>query len=157
MFDLLTKAEEEIDERTAEFRFNIPLLAGRLIVATRWLKRNPSTKKLPLGYCGASTGAATALIAAAQELQPVQAIVSRGGRPDLAGDFLPDVKAPTLFIIGSLDTEVIILNKEAAKAMAPKPRITIVPGATHLFEEPGKLKEVAILAAQWFRQHLKKK
>lgn len=154
LFDLLTPSEEKEDELTAEYRFNIPLLADRLVGATEWLRNNPSTKKLKIGYFGASTGAAAALIAAAKLPNEVVAVVSRGGRPDLAGDYLPRVMAPTLLLVGGLDTEVIELNRQAMAQMTNEKKLEIIPGATHLFEEPGKLEEVAKLAAAWFIRYL---
>jgi putative phosphoribosyl transferase len=132
LFDLLTQEEEDIDMATAEYRFNISLLAKRLIGATEWLKSNPETKKYTLGYFGASTGAAAALIAAAKLPDAVAAVVSRGGRPDLAGDYLPYVKAPTLLLVGGEDSEVIELNREAMAQMTAEKELVIVPGATHL-------------------------
>lgn len=154
LIDLLTQEEEEIDESTGEFRFNIDLLAQRLIHATEWLKKNPDTKALPVGYFGASTGAAAALIAAAKLPEQVKAVVSRGGRPDLAGEHLSNVKAPTLLIVGGDDTDVSELNRQASKRMISEKKIVIVPGATHLFEEPGKLEEVSKLAINWFLKNL---
>ena len=154
LIDLLTKEEEAVDEFTGEFRFNIDLLAQRLIHATEWVKKNPDTKSLAVGYFGASTGAAAALIAAAKLPEQVKAVVSRGGRPDLAGEHLPNVKAPTLLIVGGDDTEVLELNKQASQQMRSDRKIVVVPGATHLFEEPGKLEEVARLAISWFSKHL---
>ena len=154
LIDLLTNEEEEIDEFTGEFRFNIDLLAQRLIHATEWVKKNPDTKSLAVGYFGASTGAAAALIAAAKLPEHVKAVVSRGGRPDLAGEHLPNVKAPTLLIVGGDDTEVLELNRQASQQMTTEKKIVVVPGATHLFEEPDKLEEVARLAISWFSKHL---
>lgn len=154
LMDLLTEDEEIIDEQTAELRFNIPMLAERVVVATKWLKQNKDTKELKLGYFGASTGAAAALIAAA-ELPEVKAVVSRGGRPDLAIDHLPKVKAATLLIVGGLDGPVIEMNKEALEQLNAEKKLEIVAGATHLFEEPGKLEKVAELAIAWFRRYLK--
>ncbi|MCW3996340.1 MAG: dienelactone hydrolase family protein [Candidatus Bathyarchaeota archaeon] len=156
LFDLLTPKEEEQDIVTAEYRFNIGLLAQRLIGTTKWLKNNPKTKNLALGYFGASTGAAAALIAAADLPNDVATVVSRGGRPDLAGDYLPRVKAPTLLIVGGWDTEVIALNRQAQKQMTNENKLVIIPGATHLFEEPGKLEEVAKLSTDWFIRYLKR-
>jgi putative phosphoribosyl transferase len=156
LFDLLTQEEEETDIVTAEYRFNIPLLAKRLIGATEWLRNDPPTKKLAFGYFGASTGAAAALIAAAKLPRDISAVVSRGGRPDLAGEYLPNVSAPTLMLVGGLDTEVIELNREAmAQMTAKKKELVIVPGATHLFEEPGTLEEVAKLSTDWFLRFLR--
>lgn len=155
LFDLLTSEEEEQDVLTAEYRFNIPLLAERLIGATQWLKNDPTTKTLPLGYFGASTGAAAALIAAAKMTDAVSTVVSRGGRPDLAGNYLATVRAPTLLLVGGLDTEVIELNRQAMAQMTAEARIVIVSDATHLFEETGKLEEVAKLSTDWFVRYLK--
>jgi putative phosphoribosyl transferase len=154
LIDLLTKEEEEIDTYTAQFRFDIGLLANRLIGATLWLKKNPATRNLVLGYFGASTGAAAALIVAAKLPEDVKAVVSRGGRPDLALDYIPEVKAPTLFIVGGNDLVVIDLNKKAMKSFSAEKKLEIVPGASHLFEEPGKLEEVAKLAIKWFSKYL---
>ncbi len=154
LFDLLTQEEEETDMVTAEYRFNIPLLAQRLIGATEWLRLDSPTKKLAFGYFGASTGAAAALIAAAKLPNEVAAVVSRGGRPDLAADYLPRVVAPTLLLVGGLDTEVIELNKEAMDQMTAEKKLTIIPGATHLFEEPGTLEQVAKFSKDWFLRYL---
>ncbi len=151
LFDLLTLKEEAIDERTREFRFDIPFLAKRLVHATDWVQKNHS---LPLGYYGASTGAAAALRAAAEKGSAIRAIVSRGGRPDLAKDSFSRVTAPTLLIVGSLDTEVLSLNEMALQSLTCVKKLEIVPGATHLFEEPGKLEIVAKLAGDWFHKHL---
>ncbi|MHB1022699.1 MAG: phosphoribosyltransferase family protein [Acidobacteriaceae bacterium] len=151
LFDLLTSDEEYIDRRTAELRFNIPHLAERLVSATQWVAGNPDTSKLAIGYFGASTGAAAALVAAARLPGMVDAIVSRGGRPDLADEALEKVKAATLLIVGGLDDGVITLNRQAlAKLKCENKEIVIVPGATHLFEEPGTLEQVAQTAAEWF-------
>lgn len=146
LIDLLTLEEEKIDEQTAHLRFDIPLLAERLCQITDWLVR----EKKNIGYFGASTGAAAALVAAAQKKKIVRAVVSRGGRPDLAGDALPLVEAPTLLIVGGRDDQVIQLNEEAFKALQCKKKLVIVPKATHLFEEAGTLEEVARLALEWF-------
>ncbi len=154
LFDLLTAREEAIDSITAELRFNINLLSERLKYATDWAVKEKSTSRLNIGYFGASTGAAAALVAAASHPQAIKAVVSRGGRPDLAGDALPLVKAPTLLIVGSLDTEVIELNQQAMDQMSAVKELAIVPGATHLFEEPGTLPQVAKLAAGWFDKYL---
>jgi len=155
LIDLLTLEEEEIDLRTRHLRFDIGLLASRLVGATDWLTQNPDTRHLKVGYFGASTGGGAALVAAAERPEAVQAIVSRGGRPDLAGSALPHVKAPTLLIVGGYDTPVIAMNEDAlAKLRSPK-RLEIVPKATHLFEEPGKLAAVAQLASEWFTKYLK--
>ncbi len=156
LFDLLTRDEEEQDLFTAEYRFNIPMLAERLIGATQHLKAGKQTKDYPFGYFGASTGAAAALIAAAKLPADVAAVVSRGGRPDLAADFLPQVKAPTLLLVGGLDTQVIELNKQALAQMTTEKKLTIIPGATHLFEEPGTLEQVAKHSTQWYTKHLTK-
>src|SRR5580704_17963236 len=153
LFDLLTPDEEEIDTYTREHRFNIGLLAERLVYATKWAKQQEQTRNLRVGYFGSSTGATAALVAAAEIPQDVGAIVSRGGRPDLAGDALPRVQAPTLLIIGGYDDVVIRLNKEALAELRCERELKIVPGATHLFEEPGALEVVARLAADWFRRH----
>ena len=155
LIDLLTAEEEAIDERTRHLRFDIGLLAGRLIGATDWLAQRPETRELAIGYFGASTGAAAALVAAAERPRVVRAVVSRGGRPDLAGAALARVRAPTLLIVGGDDTQVIELNRQAlAQLGAAEKELVIVPGATHLFEEPGTLEEVARLAAAWFARHL---
>jgi dienelactone hydrolase len=154
LFDLLTMDEEQADIVTAEYRFNIKLLAQRLLGATTWLKDQPQTKTLSVGYFGASTGAAAALIAAAKLPKDIFAVVSRGGRPDLAGDYLHDVVAPTLLLVGGLDTEVIELNRQAQRQMTNQNKLEIIPGATHLFEETGKLEIVARLAADWFLHYL---
>jgi putative phosphoribosyl transferase len=156
LFDLLTQNEDEVDMATAEFRFNIDLLAERLIGATEWLKKDPKTKNLVFGYFGASTGAAAALIAAAKLPSVIAAVVSRGGRPDLASDYLGKVSAPTLLLVGGLDTVVIELNRKAMSQMVSEKKLEIVPGATHLFEEPGKLEEVAKLSTDWFLRYLVK-
>lgn len=149
LFDLLTR-EEEADRANV---FHIPLLASRLIMATDWLSRRPDCRGLPLGYFGASTGAAAALVAATDAADHVRAIVSRGGRPDLAGTALPLVRAPTLLIVGGDDETVIALNREAAARLRCPHEIRIVPGATHLFEEPGALEAVTALASDWFATH----
>jgi dienelactone hydrolase len=154
LIDLLTQEEEQVDEFTGEFRFDISLLAQRLVHATEWVKKNPDTKSLAVGYFGASTGAAAALIAVAKLPQHVKAVVSRGGRPDLAGEYLADVRAPTLLIVGGDDTEVLELNRQASEQMTSERKIVVVPGATHLFEEPAKLEEVARLAIGWFSKYL---
>ncbi len=155
LFDLLTVEEETVDLYTAHLRFDIGLLAARLTDATAWLRAQPETAALPVGYFGASTGAGAALVAAAQHPHDVAAIVSRGGRPDLAGDYLPLVQAPTLLIVGGRDVPVIGMNRTALEQLrTPEKELIIVPGATHLFEEPGTLDEVARLAADWFARHL---
>lgn len=154
LMDLLTPEEEKIDLQTRELRFDIGFLAERLTGAALWVKNNPDTKGKATGYFGSSTGAAAALIAAAELPGDVSAVVSRGGRPDLALDVLPDVKAPTLLIVGGDDRPVIAMNREALERLGCEKRLEIVPGATHLFEEPGKLDEVANLASAWFARHL---
>jgi putative phosphoribosyl transferase len=151
LFDLLTQEEENEDVVTAEYRFNIPLLAERLIGATKWLRNHSKTKKLVFGYFGASTGAAAALISAAKLPREIAAVVSRGGRPDLAGEYLSSVIAPTLLLVGGLDTEVIGLNRFAMDKMKNKKELIIVPGATHLFEEPGTLEAVSKLSTDYLR------
>ena len=150
LFDLLTREEEAIDAYTAQHRFNISLLAERLVHATKWALDQPSTRELSLGYFGASTGGAAALVAAAELPRDIGAVVSRGGRPDLAGDALPKVEAPTLLIAGGQDDVVIALNEQAWSRMRCEVKLEIVPGATHLFEEPGALERVAKLATDWF-------
>jgi len=154
LFDLLTREEESIDEFSGELRFDIPFLASRLIDATRWLMQRPDMQRVKLGYFGASTGAAAALVAAAELHDAIGAVVSRGGRPDLAGDALSSVRAPTLLIVGGDDEPVIGMNREALAKLRCEKKLVIVPGATHLFEEPGTLEEVARLAADWFKRHL---
>jgi putative phosphoribosyl transferase len=154
LFDLLTIEEEQEDIITANYRFNIKLLADRLVGATKWLKNDPITRSLSFGYFGASTGAAAALIAAAKLPKYIFSLVSRGGRPDLAGDYLHDVVAPTLLLVGGWDTEVIELNRQAQSQMTNKNKLEIIPEATHLFEEPGKLEIVAKLSADWFLRYL---
>jgi len=154
LVDLLTQEEEVIDLQTAELRFDIELLADRLGGVTDWLALDPTTAGLTVGYFGASTGAAAALIAAADRPQTVRAIVSRGGRPDLAMPVLLSVRQPTLLIVGGADEVVIDLNRRALTGLGGTKRLAIVPGATHLFEEPGALERVAALASEWFRQYL---
>ncbi len=154
LLDLLTAKEEQVDLRTRQLRFDIDLLANRLVEATKWLAINSSISGLPVGYFGASTGAAAALIAAAQLPESTGAVVSRGGRPDLAGNALPKVKAPTLLIVGGDDNPVIELNEKALNELQCEKKLEIVPGATHLFEEPGTLEQVARLATDWFSRHL---
>jgi dienelactone hydrolase len=154
LIDLLTEDEEIIDQRTAELRFDIRLLAERLGGVTDWLAGDPSTAGLSIGYFGASTGAAAALIAAAERSQLVRAIVSRGGRPDLAGPVLRRVAQPTLLIVGGEDDVVIHLNRQALQELGGIKQLVIIPGATHLFEEPGALEQVAALASDWFRRYL---
>src|SRR4030088_747872 len=154
LIDLLTLDEEVVDARTAQLRFDIQLLAERLGGATDWLTLFPDTKHLRIGYFGASTGAAAALVAAAVRPDVVSAVVSRGGRPDLAGAALTRVKAPTLLIVGEDDIQVIELNRQALAQLRCEKQLVIVPGATHLFEEPGALDVVAQLARDWFQRHL---
>lgn len=154
LFDLLTPQEEELDNVTRRLRFDIDLLSSRVLQATAWLQNYANTKGLNVGYFGASTGAAAALIAAAENPAGVQAVVSRGGRPDLAGAALYHVEAPTLLIVGSNDPQVLQLNKEAAKLLPCIKRIVVVPGASHLFEEPGTLEQAANVATNWFKQYL---
>lgn len=155
LFDLLTPDEHEIDERTRELRFNIGLLGNRLVGVIDWMQNQEDTQKLRTGLFGASTGSAAALVAAAERPQRVQAVVSRGGRPDLAPDSLPLVQAPVLLIVGGFDRPVIEMNREAAKALTADHRIEVVEGASHLFREVGKLEEVARLAMEWFNRYLK--
>jgi len=154
LLDLLTTAEEQIDTVTAELRFDIPLLAKRVVSAIDWIATQPPARVLPIGLFGASTGAAAALLAAAERPAVVRAVVSRGGRPDLAGDGLRFVTAPTLLIVGGRDPQVLELNRAALERLTCTRRLDIVPGATHLFEEPGTLEQVADLAIAWFRDHL---
>jgi dienelactone hydrolase len=155
LIDLLTAEEEDVDARTAALRFDVGLLAQRLIGATDWLDRERETRGLPLGYFGASTGAGAALVAAAERPDAVGAVVSRGGRPDLAGPALARVRCPTLLLVGGGDTQVIGLNRMALQQLgAGEKELVIVPGATHLFEEPGALEEVARRASEWFAGHL---
>jgi putative phosphoribosyl transferase len=154
LFDLLTGQEEELDADTAQFRFDIRLLTDRLVGATDWLKEGSAASDLKVGYFGASTGAAAALVAAAERPKFVGAVVSRGGRPDLAGESLSRVKAPTLLIVGGNDVPVIEMNRDALSRLKVEKKLVIVPEATHLFEEPGALEEVAHLAAGWFQTHL---
>jgi putative phosphoribosyl transferase len=155
LMDLLTAAEESVDVHTAHLRFDIGLLAQRLIAASDWLAENPDTQHLPAGYFGASTGAAAALVAAAERPNLARAIVSRGGRPDLAGAALARVQAPTLLIVGGDDEAVIRMNQEALRKLRVESKLEIVPGAGHLFEEPGALEQVALLAGKWFKRYLK--
>jgi len=154
LFDLLSPEEEATDARTMHLRFDIPLLAERLVAALDWMENRAEARGLPLGLFGASTGAAAALVAAAQRPNAVGAVVSRGGRPDLAADALPDVQAPTLLIVGENDPEVLALNHWAQSQLRCKHELAIVPGATHLFEEPGTLDKVAQLAGDWFLREL---
>ena len=154
LFDLLTKQEEAIDAYTGELRFDIEFLAKRLVDATNWITTQPATQHLRIGYFGASTGAAAALIAAVELPNIVAAVVSRGGRPDLAAEALPKVKAPTLLIVGGNDDVVVGLNEKALGKISCEKELKIVPGATHLFEEPGTLEQVAHLASAWFKKKL---
>jgi putative phosphoribosyl transferase len=154
LLDLLTSAEEQVDARTGHFRFDIELLTQRLVAATEWMERQDATGGLPIGYFGASTGAAAALEAAESRPHGIRAVVSRGGRPDLAGASLAAIQAPTLLIVGGEDRQVIELNRKAFAALRCEKRLTLVPGATHLFEEPGALQRVARLAADWFLEHV---
>ncbi|GAA3132740.1 dienelactone hydrolase family protein [Streptosporangium carneum] len=154
LVDLLTPSEERVDLRTAEFRFDIGRLAVRLAGLARWLVRHEPTAGLRVGLFGASTGAAAALVAAAARPAVVKAVVSRGGRPDLAGEALSSVRAPTLLVVGECDPVVVALNREAMGRLPGETRLEVVPGASHLFEEPGALEEVARLAAEWFLRHL---
>ena len=156
LIDLLTNKEEVIDNQTAEFRFNIDMLAKRLGQATQWLQKNQSTSDMNIGYFGSSTGAAAALISATEYPKSVKAVVSRGGRPDLAEGYLQKVQSPSLLIVGGNDPVVLNLNKKALEKIPAKKRLAVVPGATHLFEETGKLEEVSKLAIEWFSQHLRK-
>jgi putative phosphoribosyl transferase len=154
LLDLLTEEEETVDRERAHLRYNIPLLTDRLVEVTGWVEQHPELGQRPIGYFGASTGAAAALMAAARRPDLIGAVVSRGGRPDLAGDALFRVRAPTLLIVGRLDPWVLELNREAMDKMSCEKRLDIIPNATHLFEEPGALDQVAGLARDWFRQHL---
>ena len=154
LFDLLTPEEEALDIHTREHRFNIGLLAERLVHATKWVRQQEQTRDLRIGYFGSSTGGAGALVAAAELPQEVGAVVSRGGRPDLAGDALAKVQAPTLLIVGGNDDIVIELNEMARDQMHCDVKLEIIPGATHLFEERGALEQVAKLASDWFGAHL---
>lgn len=154
LFDLLTTKEEEEERYTAHLRFDIGMLAERLAAVTDWLKQNSATQNLNIGYFGASTGAGAALAAASKKIKEVKAVVSRGGRPDLVEKALSAVRAPTLLIVGGDDVPVIGMNKEAQAKMTCENKLVIIPGATHLFEEPGTLEQVAELAAQWFDKFL---
>jgi putative phosphoribosyl transferase len=154
LIDLLTPQEEAVDDETAHLRFDIDLLATRLVAVIEWIRRQPSVAPLPVGLFGASTGGGAALVAAARRPQDVGAVVSRGGRPDLAGSALRDVTAPTLLIVGGRDTEVIALNRQAMQRMTADVALDVVPGATHLFPEPGALERVAAAAASWFDSRL---
>jgi putative phosphoribosyl transferase len=157
LFDLLTPEEEALDIHTREHRFNIDLLAERLVRATKWIRQQDEARDLHIGYFGSSTGGAAALVAAAELPYDVGAVVSRGGRPDLAGDALPKVQVPTLLIVGGNDDIVIELNEMARDQMRCEVKLEIIPGATHLFEEPGALEQVAKMASDWFSLHLSRK
>lgn len=152
--DLLTEEEEVIDLRTGHLRFDIPMLAGRLVDIAAWLQSQAQTSHFKIGWFGASTGAGAALIAAARRPENIMAVVSRGGRPDLAGDYLREVMAPVLLIVGENDPQVLDLNKWALAQLNAQSKLEVVPNATHLFEESGTLEAAALLAAQWFRDHL---
>jgi len=154
LMDLMTEREERSDAITRTLAFDIPFLAERVEAATDWVLSNEATRDLRIGYFGASTGAGAALMAAAHKPDVVSAVVSRGGRPDLAAEVLPEVRAPTLLIVGGWDTPVIEMNREAADLLQVEHKLVIIPDATHLFEEPGKLDEVADYAAAWFQQYL---
>ena len=156
LLDLLTAEEEAAERHTRHLRFDIGLLADRLVAAAEWLEAEAETRRLPLGLFGASTGGGAALVTAARLAERIAAVVSRGGRPDLAGGALPLVRAPTLLLVGGADIAVIDLNQQAMREMSPEVevRLEIVPGASHLFEEPGTLEDVARVAADWFRVHL---
>jgi len=155
LLDLLTEQEESIDQHTGHLRFDIGLLADRLVAAMEWIAQQPMTSTLPVGLFGASTGGGAALVAAAQRPEGVKAVVSRGGRPDLAGEALAQVRAATLLIVGGDDPVVVKLNREAFRELSsPDKDLAVIPGASHLFEEPGALEEVAHLAAQWFQRYL---
>jgi len=156
LIDLLTADEEAVDDYTAQYRFDIPMLAVRLVEIVDWLRSRKETSSLPIGLFGASTGGGAALMAAAERPHDVAAVVSRGGRPDLAGAALAKVTTPTLFIVGGFDAPVIEMNRDAMKQMRGDVKLEIVPGATHLFEEPGTLEKVATLAGKWFDHHLQR-
>jgi dienelactone hydrolase len=155
LFDLLTRDEEAVDLVTRHLRFDIGLLAERLVAASRWLRTVPAMRAPAIGYFGASTGGGAALVAAAELGDEIGAVVSRGGRPDLAGEALVRVRTPTLLIVGGRDEAVIELNRQALALLRCEKQLRIVPGATHLFEEPGTLEEVARLAGEWFGRHLR--
>ncbi len=155
LVDLLTSAEEAEDRQTAEYRFDIPMLGERVTRVLDWVELHEQLKTLPLAIFGASTGAAAALLAAAARPEAVEAVVSRGGRPDLADDALAGVQAPTLLIVGGADTAVIAVNRDAMQRMRTRVELALIPGATHLFEEPGALEQVGVLARGWLRKHLR--
>lgn len=154
LLDLLTAEEERVDDVTRHIRFDIPLLAERLVAATDWVKRDPQTRTLGIGYFGASTGAAAALVAAAELGDVIRAVVSRGGRPDLAGASLAKVRAPTLLLVGGFDEPVIDLNRDALAQLTCEKHLEIIPRATHLFEEPGAMAHVTQHASRWFERYL---
>jgi dienelactone hydrolase len=154
LFDLLTEAEEREEYYTRHLRFDIPFLARRLVGATRWLQHQPEAQHLRLGYFGSSTGAAAALMAAAELGETLGTVVSRGGRPDLAAAALEQVRTPTLLMVGGRDLEVLALNRQAFERLRGEKELRIIPGATHLFEEPGALEQVAETASEWFQHHL---
>jgi putative phosphoribosyl transferase len=155
LIDLLTEDEQEVDQQTAQLRFDIPFLADRLVAITQWLGHQPQAAGLKIGYFGASTGAGAALVAAVELSNMIHAVVSRGGRPDLAADALERVEAPTLAIVGGADPVVLELNRKALARMHCPKHLEIIPGAGHLFEEPGALQEVARLARDWFTERLR--
>jgi dienelactone hydrolase len=155
LFDLLTREEERIDLQTQRLRFYVDLLARRLVGATKWVKKHKEMAPLRIGYFGASAGGGAALVAAAEMGDEIGAVVSRGGRPDMAGEALPRVVSPTMLIVGGSDGVIIRLNEEARGKLQCVKELKIVPGATHMFEEPGKLEEVARLTADWFQRHLR--
>ncbi len=157
LFDLLTVEEEKNDVQTGRYRFDIRMLANRLVATTQWLKQNPETKNMNIGYFGASTGAAAGLVAAAEHPDDIGAVVSRGGRPDLARPALPYVKSPTLLIVGGRDLPVMAMNRDAMAELRAEKKLVVIPGATHLFEEPGALEEVAKLATNWFANYLNRR
>jgi pimeloyl-ACP methyl ester carboxylesterase len=154
LLDLLTESEEREEHTTGHLRFDITLLAGRLVRASEWVRATPGLSHLPIGYFGASTGAAAALVAAAHDPDQVKAVVSRGGRPDLAGTYLRRVRAPTLFIVGSHDRDVLRMNQDALAELGAPGRIVVIPGASHLFQEPGALEQVAAYAREFFAEQL---
>jgi dienelactone hydrolase len=156
LMDLLTPEEEALDDRTAQHRFDIPMLAKRLVTIVDWLRTRADTAALPIGLFGASTGGGAALIAAADRPRDIAAVVSRGGRPDLAGAALSRVAAPTLLVVGGRDAPVIAMNRDAMRRITAEVGLEIVPGATHLFEEPGTLARVAQLAGEWFAAHFER-